>query len=258
LELTLEFEKVRNMEKLNENVPPASAGVKMDYYRKNAIITGVLFIIYTGLDILSSLFLGPVTAPNYLVSVSENAGLVGTGALLLLIGGACASGIVISLYPVLKKFNAGLALGAVGFRITEGVLRFVAECFYLLLITLSQQFVKAGAPDSSYFQTLGILLYAGNRWLNNVGLLAFSIGALLYYIIFYRTKLVPRWISVWGLVAAILGILSCVLVLVGLIAPFSTEQVLLAIPMFPQEIVLAVWLIVKGFNPSVLASESPK
>ena len=228
----------------------------MDYYRKLAIIAGVLFIIYTSVDFLSFLFLGPVTSTNYLVSVSENRGLVGTGALLLLIGGVCASGIAISLYPVLKKFNAGLALGAVGFRISEGVLRFVSVCGYLLLITLSQQFVQAGAPDSSYFQTLGALIYAGNRWGNLVSLLAFSIGALLYYIIFYRTKLVPRWISVWGLVAAILGMLSCVLVLIGVIAPFGTEQVVIAIPMFPQEMVLAAWLIAKGFNPSVIASKS--
>jgi hypothetical protein len=128
----------------------------------------------------------------------------------------------------------------------------------LLLITLSQQFVKAGAPDSSYFQTLGVLVYAGYRWVGNVGsLLAFSIGALLYYIIFYRTRLVPRWISVWGLVAAILGMLSCVLATVGLITPFGTEQILIAIPMLPQEMVLAAWLIVKGFNPAVIASKSP-
>jgi hypothetical protein len=175
----------------------------------------------------------------------------------LFIGGACASGIAISLYPVLKKFNAGLALGAVGFRISEGVLRFVAVCGYLLLITLSQQFVKAGAPDSSYFQTLGALVYAGNRWVGNVAsLLAFTIGALLIYIIFYRTKLVPRWLSGWGIVAAILGMLSCVLVLVGLIAPFGTEQIAIAIPMLPQEYVLAAWLIVKGVNPAVIASKS--
>jgi hypothetical protein len=230
----------------------------MDYFRKLAIIAGVLWIIYTSVDILSSLFTGSITSTNYLVSVSENAGLVGTGALLLFIGGACASGIAISLYPVLKKFNAGLALGAVGFRISEGVCRFVAVCAYLLIITLSQQFVKAGAPDSSYFQTLGALVYAGNRWGNLVSLLAFSIGALLYYIIFYRTKLVPRWLSGWGIVAAILGMLSCVLVLVGLIAPFGTEQIAIAIPMLPQEYVLAAWLIVKGFNPSVIASKSPQ
>jgi len=231
----------------------------MNYYRKLAIIVGVLFIIYTGGDILSFLFLGPVTAPNYLVSVSANRGLVGTGAFLLFIGGACASGIAISLYPVLKKFNAGLALGAVGFRISEGVLRFVSVCGLLLLITLSQQFVNAGAPDSSYFQTLGVLLYAGYRWVGNVGsLLAFSIGCLLYYIVFFRTKLVPRWISVWGIVAAILAMVSCALVTVGLITTMGTEQVVMNLPMLPQEMVLAVWLIVKGFNPSVIASKSPQ
>ena len=232
--------------------------VKMDSYRKYAIIAGVLFIIYTSVDILSFLFLGPTTATNYLVSVSENAGLVGTGALLLLVGGVCGIGIAISLYPVLKKFNAGLALGAVSFRISEGVLRFVAVGGYLLLITLSQQFVQAGAPDSSYFQTLGALVYAGNRWGNLLSLLAFSIGALLYYIIFYRTKLVPRWLSGWGLVAAILSMASVALVTVGLIAPFSTTQIILNLPILPQELVFAAWLIAKGFNPSVIASKSPQ
>ena len=162
----------------------------MDYYRKLAIIAGVLFIIYTGVDILSFLFLGSVTAPNYLVSVSENAGLVGTGALLLFIGGACGSGIAISLYPVLKKFNAGLALGAVGFRISEGVLRFVAVCGYLLLITLSQQFVQAGAPDSSYFQTLGALVYAGNRWVQSCVAAGFfhRCSAILHHILSNKTS----------------------------------------------------------------------
>jgi hypothetical protein len=231
----------------------------MNSYRNNAISAGVLFIIYTTGDILTFLFLGPVTAPNYLVSVSENRGLVGTGALLLFIGGACAAGTAISLYPVLKKYSESQALGSVGFRISEGVLRFVAVCALLLLITLSQQFVKAGAPDSSYFQTLGVLLYAGYRWVGNVGsLLAFSIGCLLYYIIFYRTKLVPRWLSAWGLVGGILTMLSCVLVTLGLIAPFSMEQIVLALPIAPQEMVLAVWLIVKGFNPSVIASMSQR
>jgi hypothetical protein len=231
----------------------------MNNYRKLAISAGILFIIYTSLDVLSFLFLGPVNSTNYLVSVSENASLVGAGAFLLLVGGACASGIAISLYPVLKKFNATLALGAVGFRISEGVLRFVSVCILLSIITLSQLFVKAGAPESSYFQTLGELLLAARGWVSHVGaLLAFSIGCTLYYIIFYQTKLVPRWISVWGLIFGILGIVSCALVSTGLIAPFSTVQVVMLIPMLPQEIVLAVWLIVKGFNPSAIASLSAK
>ncbi len=232
----------------------------MNNFRKLAISAGILFIIYDIVDLLSFHFLGPVNSTNYLVSVSENAGLVGTGAFLSLIGGACASGIAISLYPVLKKFNPVLALGAVGFRISEGVLRFVSTSFLLGTITLSQLFVKAGAPDSSYFQTLGALLNALHLWVGGgVGsLLAFSIGCSLYYYIFYRTNLVPRWISVWGLVFGISGIVSCMLISIGLIAPFSTEHVVMVIPMLPQEIVLAVWLIVKGFNPSAIASLSAK
>ena len=229
----------------------------MNNFRKLAISAGILFIIYTSLDVLSFLFLGPVNSTNYLVSVSENASLVGTGAFLLLLGGACASGIAISLYPVLKNSDPVLALGAVGFRISEGVLRFVSMCVLLSIITLSQLYVKAGAPESSYFQTLGELLLAAKGWVGNVGsLLAFSIGCTLYYVIFYRTKLVPRWISVWGLIFGISGMISCALVSIGLIAPMGTEQVLMIIPMLPQEIVLAVWLIVKGFNPSAIASLS--
>jgi hypothetical protein len=232
----------------------------MNNFRKLAISAGILFILYTSVDLLGSLFIGPLKATNYLVSVSENASLVGTGAFLSLIGGACASGIAISLYPVLKKFNPVLALGAVGFRISEGVLRFISVSVLLSIITLSQLYVKAGAPDSSYYQTLGALLSAVRLWVGSgVGqLLAFSIGCTLYYIIFYQTRLVPRWITVWGLVFGILGIVSCALVSTGLIAPFSTEQFVMVIPMLPQEIVLAVWLIVKGFNPSAIASQSAK
>jgi hypothetical protein len=228
----------------------------MNYFRKLAISAGILFIIYDIVDILSFLFLGPVNSSNYLVSIAENAGMVGTGAFLLIIGGLCASGIAISMYPVLKKFNPTLALGAVGFRISEGVLRIVSMSFLLGLITLSQLFVKAGAPESSYFQTLGALLKELRNWVGGgVGsLLAFSVGCSLYYIIFYSTKLIPRWISVWGLVTGISGIVSCALVSTGLIAPISTVQVVMVAPMLPQELVLAVWLIVKGFNPSVIAS----
>jgi hypothetical protein len=228
----------------------------MNYFRKLAISAGILFIIYDIVDILSFLFLGPVNSSNYLVNIAENAGMVGTGAFLLIIGGLCASGIAISMYPVLKKFNPTLALGAVGFRISEGVLRIVSMSFLLGLITLSQLFVKAGAPESSYFQTLGALLKELRNWVGGgVGsLLAFSVGCSLYYIIFYSTKLIPRWISVWGLVTGISGIVSCALVSTGLIAPISTVQVVMVAPMLPQELVLAVWLIVKGFNPSVIAS----
>jgi hypothetical protein len=229
----------------------------LNYDRKLAITAGVLFILADIVGFLSLPFMAPVNATDYLTGVSANEGLVATAALLLFIGGAAAIGIAVSLYPVLRKYSGGLALGAVGFRTVEGVLDVIAVTSLLLLITLSGEFVSAGSPDSSYFQTAGVLVVSAFHWISNVAkLLAFSIGALLYYIIFYQTKLVPRWLSGWGVVAVIFTAASSVLVMYDLIAPFSPGQIILNLLILPQELVLAVWLIFKGFNPSVIATKS--
>jgi hypothetical protein len=78
----------------------------------------------------------------------------------------------------------------------------------------------------------------------------------MYYYVFYQSKLIPRWLSGWGLIGAVLMILACVLTVVDG-QPFSISGMLmlLAAPIAVQEMVLAVWLIVKGFNPTVIASE---
>jgi len=228
---------------------------QMNMDKKIAIIAGVLFITATAASILSLPFLESINATNFLVSVSANGDQVTIGALLAFIAAVASASIAISLYPVLKKYNEGLALGAVGFRIIEGVFYIVGVMGLLLLLTLSQEFVKAGAPDSSYFQTLGALLLAGYHWVGNVGsLLAFCLGALMYYYIFYQTRLVPRWLSVWGLLGATLCMVAGMLVMFRLIDPLSTFQVVLALPIAVQEMVLAVWLIVKGFNSTAIAS----
>jgi hypothetical protein len=222
---------------------------KVNTSKKAAVIAGVLFIIATAAALLSMAFLKPINASNYLVSVSANGNQVATGILLAFIAAAASASVAISLYPILRKYNEGLALGAVGFRLIEGVFYIVGVICLLSLFTLSQQFVKAGSPDLSYFQTLGILLLAGYHWSGNVGsLLAFCLGALMYYYIFYQTKLVPRWLSGWGIIGAILCMVAGILVMFSVIGPMSTGQVVLAIPIGVQEIVLAIWLIVKGFN----------
>jgi hypothetical protein len=231
----------------------------MNTNKKTARIAGVLFIIATVASLLSLPFIAPIKASNYLIDVSANGNQVTIGALFLFIAAAASAGIAISLYPILKKYNEGLALGAVGFRIIEGMLGIVGVICLLLLTTLSQEFVKAGAPDSSYFQTSGVLIVAVRDWMGNVaGLLAFGLGALMYYYIFFQTKLVPRWLSGWGLIGIILIIVTSMLVMFRVIGPMSTTQIVLAVPIAVQEMVLAVWLIVKGFNSSAIASLSAK
>jgi len=228
----------------------------MNRNRKIAIIAGVLFIIATVASVLGTLFSKPILdATDYLIKISANENRIAIGALFKFIAAAASAGIAISLYPILKKYNQGLALGAVGFRIIEGMLGIAGVICLLLLTTLSQEFVKAGSPDSSYFQTSGVLIVAGRDWMGNVaGLLAFGLGALMYYYIFFQTKLVPRWLSGWGLIGIILIIVASMLVMFRVIGPMSTTQIVLAVPIGLQEMVLAVWLIVKGFNPSAIAS----
>jgi hypothetical protein len=232
----------------------------MNRNRKIAIIAGVLFIIATVASVLGTLFSKPILdATDYLIKISANENRIAIGALFKFIAAAASAGIAISLYPILKKYNQGLALGAVGFRLIEGMLGIVGVICLLLLTTLSQEFVKAGAPDSSYFQTSGALIVAVRDWMGNVaGLLAFGLGALMYYYIFFQTKLVPRWLSGWGLIGIILIIVISMLVMFRVIAPMSTTQIVLAVPIGLQEMVLAVWLIVKGFNSSAIASLSAK
>jgi hypothetical protein len=231
----------------------------MNSYRNYAIIVGILFIIATVASIASLPFLAPVNASNYLVSVSANENQVITGILLTLISAFASASIAISLYPVLKKHSQGLALGAVGFRLIEAVFYIVGVIGIVLLLSLSQEFAKAGAPSSSYFQTLGVILLSGYHWAGNVaGTLAFYIGAMMYYYIFYRTKLIPKWLSGWGLVAVSMGIVASMLVMFQVVGSMSTVQVVLNLPIAVQEMVLAVWLIVKGFNPAVIAPKFPQ
>jgi hypothetical protein len=225
--------------------------------RKTARIAGVLFITATAASIGSVPFLAPINDPNYLVSVSVNANQVATGVLFSIIAALASASIAISMYPVLRRYSQGLAIGAVGLRLIEGVFYLGGVVSILSLLTLSQEFVKAGSPDSGYYQTLGALTLAGYHWAGNVvSLLAFCLGAMLYYIIFYQTKLVPRWLSIWGLVGVALGIVAGLLGMFQLIGPLSTPQAILALPIAVQEMALAIWLIVKGFNPSAIASES--
>ena len=169
--------------------------------------------------------------------------------------GWAGAGIGISMYPILRRHNEGLALGAAGFRIIEGALTCINAVLILLLVTLSREFIKAGSGDLAQFQNLGTLLTEGRTWVRDVAALpAWCIGAFLYYALFFKMRLVPRWLSVWGLAGVTLTVAGSMLVLFRQIAPMSTVQMIMNLPIFPQEMVLAIWLIVKGFNRSAITS----
>ncbi len=219
--------------------------------RTNAVIAGVLLIVATAASLLSGPFLAPVTGSDYLTSAAGHHAQVAAGILLGFIAALAAPGIAIALYPVLRRFGEGLALGSVAFRIIEGVFYALGMAALVSLAALSREFVDAGAPGDQHFRTLGETTLTQYHWLVDAGLLlAFSLGGLMYYLVFYRSRLIPAWLSVWGIAGAVLLMVAGVLVIFGVIGSLSAGQVALAAPIGVQEMVLAVWLIVKGFNRS--------
>jgi hypothetical protein len=225
---------------------------------KTARAVGALFITATAAAIVSGAFLLPILeAPDHLTKVSANENRVMMGALFYFVMAAAGASIAIPMYPILKKHHEGMALGAVGFRLIEGAIFMVGVFCVLLLVKVSEGFVQAGAPEGSHYQTLGELLVAGYTIGEAMvpGVFAFSLGALMYYWIFYQSRLVPRWLSVWGLIGVTLGIANGLYDMFGGI-PNETISMVLDLPIFVQEMVLAVWLIVKGFSMSAMASPS--
>ena len=231
---------------------------EMSTHRMTAIVVGVLFIIATVAGILSMVFLEPVlNDPDYLVSFSANDNQVIIGALLDLIGAGAFIGLAVVIFPVLKRHNESMALGYVVARILEAVPFIIANISLLSLITLSHKFGQTATPQASFFLPVGTGLLAVYDWTQLLGprILA-SLAALPFYFLLLQSKLLPRWISIWGLVGAPLYLASGLLAMFGLVDPFSPILVLLFIPSALLEMILAVWLIVKGFNPSAIASPS--
>ena len=231
----------------------------MNSNKKTARIVGVLFIIAT-VSLFAESFYKPIlSSPDYLDIIYPNKIIVIIGILLESIMIPAMFLIPIFLFPILKKHNKVLALGYIGFRSLEAVLISIAEINKLSLVNLSRDYLNKGGLDVSYFQNIGSSIQSKLYWVNTDGLIyvaIFAIGALILYSILYKSKLVPRWIAGWGFIAAITILTGSMLSAFTDISPVIT--ILLIAPIALQEMVFAVWLIVKGFNPSAIASGSAK
>jgi len=230
----------------------------MNTYRKAAIIVGVLYIIGTISGFMSLVFTGPIrNAQDSLISVSTNENQIIFGALFVLIMGLALAMVPVTAFPILRKHNETLALGYVVFRGgLEAVTYMATTISWLLLLPLSKVY-QAGTPDASNLQALGGVLLNVEE-IADIGGIVFCLGALMFYYVLYRSKLIPRWLSGWGLIAIIINLAAVFLSIFGLIGQLSTAGIVLEIPTGIQEMVMAIWLIVKGFNPSAIASLSAK
>ena len=228
----------------------------MEPIRRTAVIVGVLFITATVAYSIGITLIDPlIDTPDYLTEIAENENQAKLGSLLVLIDTVAVVGIAVMIFPVLRRVNESLALWYVGARITESIL-FIAYVFsVLMLVTLSQNSANAGATDAPHFQTSGDLLAAVGESIDVLNYTAvFAIGALILYSMLYRSKLVPRFLSVWGFIGAICCIVAGLSIMFG-VDSSSMAVIALFLPIAVNEMALAIWLIAKGFNPSAIATE---
>lgn len=229
----------------------------MNSTRKIAVAAGVLFIVATLTGpLLATPLMPDLTGTDYLAGVSAQMNQALGGVLLWIIAAFASAGIAIAMYPVLKEQNAGLALGSVIFRALEAAFYMFGLVCLLSLLTLGQQFGTAGAADRVVLQAIGNSLVSVREYAGLLAVFAFCVGAFMYYTLLFRSRLIPRWLAGFGIVAIILMLTACVL------ATFSgnriTSYIPLAAAIFVQEIVLGIWLIVKGFNPAAVAALSAR
>jgi hypothetical protein len=164
----------------------------------------------------------------------------------------------VMMFPILRKQNEAVALGYVVFRgALEAATYMAMAVSWLLLLPLSRAYVKAGTSDTSIYQSLGAILFETEE-LGTILTIVFCLGAFMFYILLYQSRLVPRWLSGWGLIALIPYFASGLLATFAILSTYSSIQVGMQLPLALQEMVLAIWLIVKGFNSSAIAKLSEK
>ena len=219
----------------------------MEEQRRIERIVGSLFILATAFSSLGFILLEPILDDtDVLGSVAANETQTMVGAFLLLIDAAVVVVIPALLFPTFRKYNPHLARLYPGSRIVESVVLVIGVVGLLGLVTLSREYLPIGADSASY-RTSAAALIAVYDWGALLGIMFFfALAGLLLNYVLYRYRLVPRWLAVWGLVSVAL------LPIEGGLEAFDVDNLgLMSLPFAIQEMVFAVWLIVKGFASTV-------
>ena len=218
--------------------------------KKSAKIVGALFLTAMAASLVGGFgFIEPVlSALDPLMAASEHETQIVIGVLLELINAISVLGIAVFMFPILKQFNEKFALGYLSFRIIEVVWCSMIVVSPLALISLGQASLQTGAADAPGFAAASVSLLAIRAAVANLLIpVFFSLGALLLYSAMYQSRRLPRFISVWGLIAVAL------VIVLNLLSTFNIEvslniSMLFALPIITNEIFLGIWLLVKGFN----------
>jgi hypothetical protein len=218
--------------------------------RKIALVTGVFFMITIIPSPIAQYFLydSVLNDVDYIVGAGADAN-VRLGAFLEVLIAIAIIGTAVTLFPLLKRQNEGFALGYVAARIFESTMIVVGILGLLSVVTLRQEFAGVAGAEAASLVEDGRSLVAIHDWtfLLGPGLMPGLNDIMLGYLL-YASRLVPR--ALLGIVAGPVQFASFVAVLLGVIEAGSVWQGIASIPVAAFEVLLGIWLIVRGFNPS--------
>ncbi|MFZ1677913.1 MAG: DUF4386 domain-containing protein [Saprospiraceae bacterium] len=222
----------------------------METNRNSATSAGILFIIAAVAAIIGALLYTPILHdPDYIIKGTAHEAQILWGAFFEIITAFAVIGTPIALYPVLKKYNQSMAIATVSFRLMEATMIIVGILSLLTIVTLSHEFSKGVNPDTASYLIVGKSLIALHDWTFAFGPnIALGPSTFMTSYLLYKSKLVPRFISMLGLIGGPFIFVCGVMVMFGVFLQISLWGVLLAIPVFLYEMSLAVRLLVKGFK----------
>jgi hypothetical protein len=222
-------------------------------YRGTATVVGVIYLLGFVVGITGTGLMQPILgASNYLSTVSAHSVMLGIGALLWVLAAVWDATHGVLMFPVLKQHSERAAIGYLAFRIIDAVFLSVYVVFILLQIPIGSEYLKAAATATSSIQALSNVATQANVYAYNIGMIALGLAGMTLNFLFFRARLIPRWIAVWGLV-------GYALLVVGMAADVLGSGLGLTVPSIPGglwEVFVGGWLIVRGFNSAAFVSQT--
>jgi len=209
--------------------------------RKTSLAAGALYLL-TFISIPTLTLYGPVHQPDYITGTGNDTAVIIGGILEIIVALAGISTAIV-LYPVLRKQNEGLSLGLVASRVLEAGTMFVGVAFLLSVVTLHQN----GAGSDALVTSHALVVLYDRIFLLGQGFIP-ALNDLLLGILLYKSRLVPRSLSLLGIAGALPLIVGYIAVMFGVIDRISPLAGLSAVPVAVFEFSLGIYLVVKGFK----------
>jgi Domain of unknown function (DUF4386) len=235
---------------------PTAKRIPMSSTRKTALVAGIFYLI-TFISIPTLALYGPIKNHHDWILGSGGHTAVLVGGFLEVIVALAGIGTAVTLYPVVKRQNEGVALGFVAARLLEAAMIFTGVLSLLSLVTLRHDLAGAAGANAAALVTTGASHVAVYNWTMLLGqTLMPCINALLLGTLMYRSRLVPRIIPIVGLIGGPLLLAAVIATLFGGdIGHVSAFRAIATLPVAAWEFSLGVWLVVKGFKPSPITAD---